>query len=142
MAKKRDYEVGYGKPPKATRFKPGQSGNPKGRPKGALGLKAMVRKVFTAPVKVKVAGKTRSMPAMEAITLRLCQRALEGDFRSMTASMGLGGEHLPDETEKAAVWLAETDRQIFETYFRLRAPQTEASSEKSDGRGSEENDDE
>lgn len=30
-----DYEVGYGKPPKATRFKPGQSGNPKGRPKGA-----------------------------------------------------------------------------------------------------------
>ncbi|MGK7651962.1 DUF5681 domain-containing protein [Roseovarius sp. B08] len=30
-----DYEVGYAKPPANTRFKPGQSGNPKGRPKGA-----------------------------------------------------------------------------------------------------------
>ena len=29
------YEVGYGKPPKATRFKPGKSGNPGGRPKGS-----------------------------------------------------------------------------------------------------------
>ena len=29
----RGYEVGYGKPPKATRFKKGQSGNPKGRPR-------------------------------------------------------------------------------------------------------------
>ena len=30
-----DYEIGYGKPPKDTRFRKGQSGNPKGRPKGA-----------------------------------------------------------------------------------------------------------
>ena len=32
---KRDYEVGCGKPPKTTQFRKGQSGNPKGRPKGA-----------------------------------------------------------------------------------------------------------
>ncbi len=30
----RDYEVGYGKPPSRTRFRSGQSGNPRGRPKG------------------------------------------------------------------------------------------------------------
>jgi len=30
-----DYEVGYGKPPVASRFEPGHSGNPRGRPKGA-----------------------------------------------------------------------------------------------------------
>ena len=33
------YEVGYGKPPKHTRFQPGQSGNPRGRPKGTKNLK-------------------------------------------------------------------------------------------------------
>jgi Family of unknown function (DUF5681) len=30
-----DYRVGYGKPPLETRFKQGQSGNPRGRPRGA-----------------------------------------------------------------------------------------------------------
>lgn len=36
-----DYEVGYGKPPQQTRFKPGQSGNPRGRPKGAKAKPAL-----------------------------------------------------------------------------------------------------
>lgn len=35
VAPSANYDVGYGKPPKDTRFKPGQSGNPKGRPKGS-----------------------------------------------------------------------------------------------------------
>jgi hypothetical protein len=34
-----DYQVGYGKPPKHTQFKPGKSGNPQGRPKGTKNLK-------------------------------------------------------------------------------------------------------
>ena len=35
LAPPRDYEVGYGKPPSHTRFKPGESGNPRGRPRGS-----------------------------------------------------------------------------------------------------------
>jgi hypothetical protein len=34
-----DYDVGHAKPPKHTRFQPGQSGNPRGRPKGTKNLK-------------------------------------------------------------------------------------------------------
>lgn len=40
-----DYKVGPGKPPKHTRFKPGQSGNPKGRPKGSQNVKTVLNKV-------------------------------------------------------------------------------------------------
>ena len=41
------YAVGYGRPPKHTRFKPGTSGNPRGRPKSAQGLNTLARKVMT-----------------------------------------------------------------------------------------------
>ena len=34
--RKRAYRVGYGRPPKEYQFKPGQSGNPKGRPKNSF----------------------------------------------------------------------------------------------------------
>ena len=43
---KKDYEVGYGKPPKSGQFKPGQSGNPKGRPKGAKNFKTELATVL------------------------------------------------------------------------------------------------
>jgi len=38
------YEVGYGKPPKQTRFAAGKSGNPKGRPKGAKNKRPLLNK--------------------------------------------------------------------------------------------------
>ena len=38
----RDYDVGYGKPPKATRFRKGQTGNPKGRPKTSKNVGTML----------------------------------------------------------------------------------------------------
>lgn len=47
---KKDYEVGYGKPPKRTRFKKGQSGNPKGRPKGAKGFTASLKREMESKV--------------------------------------------------------------------------------------------
>ena len=43
------YRVGYGRPPLASRFKPNQSGNPKGRPRRPLSLRAVVDQVLTNP---------------------------------------------------------------------------------------------
>ena len=63
MAKKTkprgDNEVGYGKPPKEHQFKPGRSGNLKGRPKSKKSGLTDISKLLNEPVKVKAGGKVR-----------------------------------------------------------------------------------
>jgi len=52
------YEVGYRRPPKATRFVPGVSGNSKGRPKGARGFAAQLMAAFQKKIVVTDNGRT------------------------------------------------------------------------------------
>ncbi|MEW9922579.1 DUF5681 domain-containing protein, partial [Marimonas sp. MJW-29] len=61
-----DYEVGYGKPPKSAQFKPGKSGNPKGRPKGSLDFKTHVQEMLSRQVTITDGGKRRRISALEA----------------------------------------------------------------------------
>ncbi|MCY3732928.1 MAG: DUF5681 domain-containing protein, partial [Chloroflexi bacterium] len=48
----RKYDVGFGKPPKHSRFKKGKSGNPKGRPKGSRNFSMVVKETLEEPVRV------------------------------------------------------------------------------------------
>lgn len=74
MSEIEDEEVGYGKPPKKHRFKPGQSGNPKGRPKV---YKSPVS-VLEEPIAIRVDGKTREVSPFEAAIRKTAHKALEG----------------------------------------------------------------
>jgi hypothetical protein len=65
-----------------TRYKPGQSGNRKGRPKGSKNYGAQMHKMFTAPVLVTQGGKRRRVPALVAVNQIQLQRALAGDKRA------------------------------------------------------------
>lgn len=69
-----DDDIGYGKPPKQHRFKPGQSGNPKGRPK----VYKSQFSVLEAPIPMRVKGKTREVTPFEAAFRKTAQKALEG----------------------------------------------------------------
>lgn len=81
--KKDDYEVGYGKPPRHSRFKPGQSGNPKGRPRGAKNVDALLRAALYQKVQITRDGRRVKVPAIEAVFLRITRGGLEGDPRSI-----------------------------------------------------------
>jgi hypothetical protein len=75
-----DNRIGYGKPPKRTRFKPGQSGNPRGRPR-SVDLKqweSPMHKYMLDPVTVTVGGKKQKMPGVDALMKGAIMRALGG----------------------------------------------------------------
>jgi Family of unknown function (DUF5681) len=75
----RDYEVGYGKPPRHTRFKKGQSGNPKGRPKGSQNLTTLLSEALNERVIVNENGGRRRITMRRAIIKQLVKRSATAD---------------------------------------------------------------
>jgi hypothetical protein len=84
-----DYKVGYGRPPLNTRFKKGESGNPKGRRKGRKNLKTLVVEELFRPVSVREAdGRTRRIPLIQAALRNLGTRSVK-ETRAATIALGL-----------------------------------------------------
>jgi hypothetical protein len=75
-----EYEVGYSKPPKQTRFKRGRSGNPAGRPKGSKSLKTFLMAAWDEIVTVNENGVSKQISKREAAAKQLANRAAMGDL--------------------------------------------------------------
>ncbi len=75
-------EVGYGKPPGHTQFVKGQSGNPKGRPKGSQNLSTILDKVGRERVRVTENGRVRYITKRKATILQLVNKAVAGDLNA------------------------------------------------------------
>jgi Family of unknown function (DUF5681) len=75
--------VGYRRPPKHAQFKPGQSGNPRGRPAGVKSLSDIVRKIVGQKVTITENGRMRRISRLEAILLRAAGEASRGDARAL-----------------------------------------------------------
>ena len=80
--RRRDYEVGYGKPPRHTRFEKGQSGNPRGRPSGSKNLATLVNEALNETVIVVENGRRRNIPKREAFVKQLVNRSTKADWRA------------------------------------------------------------
>ena len=81
--------VGYGKPPKSGQFKKGQSGNPKGRPKGSLDYTTYVQQMLSAQVTVTEGGKRKRVSSLQATLMRLAEKSLKGDMRAIEKVLSL-----------------------------------------------------
>jgi hypothetical protein len=76
-------EVGYRNPPRSTRFKPGQSGNPKGRPKGTLNMATVLERTLRERVVVNENGKRKTVSKLEAAAKQLANKAASGDLKAL-----------------------------------------------------------
>ena len=81
--KEPEYEVGYGKPPRHTRFVKGRSGNPRGRPPGTKNLKTLLSEALNEPVIVTENGGSRKVTKRQAIITQLVNRSATADFRAI-----------------------------------------------------------
>ena len=83
------FAVGYKKPPQHSRFQPGRSGNPRGKQKGVRNLGSDVKRTLEVPVRLNDQGRARRVSTQEAALLRLREKALNGDARSIVQILEL-----------------------------------------------------
>jgi len=90
---KRDYAVGYGKPPRHTRFEKGRSGNPKGRPSGSKNMSTLFTEALNETVIIAENGGRRKISKRQAIVKQIVNKAAKGDWRCTKLLL-----ELPQET--------------------------------------------
>src|SRR4051812_44559193 len=80
---------GYKKPPAKDQFKPGQSGNSRGRPKGRPNTANILRRLLNKPVPLHKGEQTRTVPAAQAILYKLYAEGMQGNTRALNAYMDI-----------------------------------------------------
>ena len=79
----KDYEIGRGRPPKATQWKKGQSANPGGLSSRSVDVAETIDKLLLTPVKVTVNGVSKRVAVLKVILEQLWNKGVEGDRRAM-----------------------------------------------------------
>jgi hypothetical protein len=97
------YDVGYGQPPKHTRFRQGASGNPRGRPKGKRNLATVLERALQEKITITENGVCKTVTKLEAAMKQLVNKAISGDLgalRQLTAFVGSAEDQAVDPPTK------------------------------------------
>lgn len=115
---------GYKHPPEEHRFKPGSSGNPRGRSKGSPNLRTDFAQLMTARVPIRENGKPKRITRQQAMLLSLFDKAVHGDVKAITSIINMMIKLDPTSSVETAVdeTLAEVDNEIVADFLRRNQP--------------------
>lgn len=114
----RDYKVGYGKPPRHTRFRKGRSGNPKGRPKHTRNLRSDLVEELRESILVREGNRERHISKQRAMLKSLTARAIKGDPRAANIILNMIMRVLEREAPLDSTGdLDAADRAILERFY-------------------------
>jgi hypothetical protein len=116
-----DEEVGYGRPPKHSQLKKGQSGNPNGRPKGSLNIATVLERTLRETVVINENGQRKTITKLEAAVKQLVNKAASGDMNAFKVLSALA--HSAEEQDAAqdaeeAQNLKEVDQKILQDILK------------------------
>src|SRR5215813_12281263 len=121
--------VGPGRPPKHSRFKKGQSGNPKGRPKGTLNLATVLERTLRESVVINENGERKTITKLEAAVKQLVNKAAKGEttaFKILSALADSAEERMAESCENSIDELNQADHLVMENIVK-RLAKTESS---------------
>jgi hypothetical protein len=119
MQGKSEYDVGYGKPPKAHQFQPGRSGNLKGRRKRVPTVNEQIQTLMLQKVTVSEGGERKQMTRQEVMLRSIVNNALKGDLKAANFLLGVQNSHR--DNSSAAIdpaKLNEESRALLQEYTR------------------------
>lgn len=108
------YEVGFGKPPKRTRFRPGTSGNPAGRPKGKKNLATVLDRALQEKVIVSENGIRKTITKLEASVTQLVNKSASGDLNAMRQLTALSRSAEDSVTDVTVQQPSEPDTKVLQ----------------------------
>jgi hypothetical protein len=111
-----DEDVGYGKPPRAHQYRPGQSGNKTGRPKGSRNEATILNEILDHKVVLNDRGKTRRITLLEAILRKVAEDGLRGNIKSI--GFLLNRYYAAAAGGVAQADLSEDDKAVLDAYLR------------------------
>lgn len=115
-----NYEVGYMKPPIETRFKPGQSGNKTGRPRGSRNTYTIFEKLINAKVFITQDGKQIKITKQEALLMQAINSGLKGNLKAIQSLFPhmLAVDSKKEERAKVHASLHQDDQKIINQFIK------------------------
>jgi len=115
------YEVGYGRPPKETRFRPGRSGNPRGRPKKPKSIRERFERELARKVAVREDGRVKKIPKIDLWVRRVIADAIKGAHQASRILIEMRSasddEIAQGITEQTIEELTDEDRAILDRHL-------------------------